>query len=218
MKKPNLELRNPDELIPYKLNSKIHDTNQVKRIMKSIQDFGFDQPIVVDVDGVIIKGHGRRLAAIELGLKAVPVLIRDDLTPEQIRAARLADNRVAISGIDTDLLQEELASLDFDMTGIFDAKELEFMSADLAQVNDAGFVADLDEELVAQAEETTRTLDRVATQEVKLEKVLGFKSIKGKDEQVIAFFQAIIEDKTGLEGQEAFVAYAKQVVEAENGK
>lgn len=212
MKEFKIELRDPSELIPYELNSKIHDEKQIKKIAKSITEFGFDQPIVVDVDGVIIKGHGRRAASIHLGLAKVPVLVRHDLTPEQVRAARLADNRVALSGIDTDMLQKELESLEFDLKGIFDDKELNFMSVDLGEINTSGFVEDLDIALEEQAAETTKKLETVAKSEIKLENALGFKSIKGEDEKIVVRFMAIIEAQTGLAGRDAFVKYATNTV------
>lgn len=96
---------------PYENNVKIHEEEQVEKIAQSIKQFGFDQPIVVDKDGVIIKGHGRTEASRFLGLKKVPVLVRRDLTEEQIKAARIADNRVAISDFDTVGLQNEIASI-----------------------------------------------------------------------------------------------------------
>lgn len=212
MKDFKIVLRDPNELIPYELNSKIHDEKQIKKIAKSITDFGFDQPIVVDADGVIIKGHGRQAASVFLGLSKVPVLVRDDLTPEQVRAARLADNRVALSGIDTDMLQRELESLDFDLKGIFDDKELNFMSVDLGEINTSGFVEDLDIALEEQATETTRKLETVAKSEIKLENALGFKSIKGEHEKIIVRFMAMIEAQTGLAGRDAFIQFATNTV------
>ena len=113
-----------EKLKPYENNVKIHDEKQVGKIAESIKRFGWDQPIVVDKDGIIIKGHGRTLAAKSLGLKEVPVLVRDDLTPDQVNAARIADNRVAMGDIDTEGLQRELQLIDLDLSGIFDAKEL----------------------------------------------------------------------------------------------
>ena len=77
---------------PYHQNAKLHN---IEWITKSIEEFKVDQPIVVDGDGVIIKGHGRLEAAQRLGLKTFPVVVRTDLTPEQVRLARIADNRSA---------------------------------------------------------------------------------------------------------------------------
>jgi ParB-like chromosome segregation protein Spo0J len=214
LKAPKIVLRDIETIQPYELNSKIHDKSQVKGIAKSIKEFGWDQPIVVDVDGVIIKGHGRRLAAIELGLKKVPVLVRDDLTPDQVRAARLADNRVAISGIDNTLLRKELESLDFDLEGIFDKKELDFLTADLAQIDDTAFVEDLNEAVAQQAQETAAKVAAIDDKQVPIAKALGFKTITLKDEKYVAAFIATIEEQTGREGAEAFVAFARKQLEA----
>ena len=86
-----------EKIRDYANNPKAHPEGQVKKIAAAIAEFRWDQPIVVDEDLVIIKGHGRFLAAKELGLKTVPVVIADYLTPAQVRAARLADNKVAES-------------------------------------------------------------------------------------------------------------------------
>lgn len=205
-----IELIDLEKLVPYELNSKIHDDAQVKKIAESIKQFGWDQPIVVDKDMVIIKGHGRSLAAKLLGVKQVPVLVRDDLTPDQVRAARLADNRVAVGGIDTELLKQELAALDYDLGDIFDAKELSFLEADLSEMNIEAFVPDLNEAVAAQSGESTRKLEEADQRPVKIEQALGFKTIQGKDEQAVAFFMAIIESETGLAGAEAFVKFASE--------
>lgn len=209
IKKPKIELRNIDDVHPYNLNVKTHDDEQVARIARSLQEFGWDQPIVVDKNGVIIKGHGRRLAAISLGMKQVPVWVRDDLTDEQVRASRLADNRVAISNIDTDLLQKELASLSFDLDGIFDKKELNFVVADMGELNEDGFVQDLDAALAVQTEETAKLVEKVAVAPVKIDKALGFKAISGKDERHVATFMALIEEDTGKTGADAFIEFVK---------
>jgi len=96
------------DIKPYYLNAKTHE---VGRIAASIAEFKVDQPIVVDGDGVIIKGHGRLKAAKRLKLKTFPVVVREDLTPEQVRLARLSDNRSAEAPWDTKLLEKELEDL-----------------------------------------------------------------------------------------------------------
>lgn len=208
--KPNIQVWDITRLIPYELNSKIHDDAQVAKIRKSIDEFGWTQPIVVDKEGVIIAGHGRRLAGMSRGDKKVPVWVRDDLTPEQVRALRLADNRVAIGNIDTDLLQKELATLDFSLDGIFDAKELDFVTADIGMVNDAAFVTDLDAEIAAQAVETKTQIAASAEKGVAIAQALGFKSIKGADQRAVAMFMAQIEADTGKSGADAFVEFVSQ--------
>lgn len=213
MKKPQIDLWDVEKLIPYELNSKIHDEKQVNKIAKSIQEFGWDQPIVVDRNGVIIKGHGRRLAAIKLGYAKVPVLVRDDLTDEQVRAARLADNRVAVGDIDAELLQKELASLDFDLEGIFDKKELDFMTADIGEMNTEAFALDLDEEVAKQSAETMKKIEETDERPVKIDKALGFKQISGKDERFVARFMAQVEAETGKTGADAFVEFVRNLMQ-----
>lgn len=106
-----IEYMNPSELIPYEGNAKLHPQKQVEYIANSIRAFGFKQPIVVDKDRVVIIGHGRLLAAKELMLDTVPVVFADDLTPEQVDALRLADNKTNESEWDFSKLEEELAQL-----------------------------------------------------------------------------------------------------------
>ena len=101
----------PAALIPYENNTKTHPPEQVKRIAESIKQFGWQQPIVVDRDNVVIIGHGRLLAAKELLLEKVPVVCADTLTEEQAQALRLADNKTNESPWDFGKLEEELAAL-----------------------------------------------------------------------------------------------------------
>ncbi|WP_292017420.1 MULTISPECIES: ParB N-terminal domain-containing protein [unclassified Megasphaera] len=104
------------ELIPYENNPR-HNEDAVKFVASSIQQFGFKVPIVISPDNVIIAGHTRVMAAKELGMDTVPCVIADDLTEEQMKAFRLADNKVTeASGWDWDKLEQELDDLtDFDM-------------------------------------------------------------------------------------------------------
>lgn len=107
------------EIYAYKNNPRNND-NAVAAVAASIKEFGFKVPIVVDATGVIIAGHTRARAAKLLGLDTVPCIVADDLTEEQIRAFRLADNKTAeLADWDMDKLDEELSALaemDFDMT------------------------------------------------------------------------------------------------------
>jgi ParB-like chromosome segregation protein Spo0J len=203
-----------DKVQPYELNAKIHDDKQVAKIAASIQEFGWSQPIVVDKKGVIIAGHGRRLAAVKLGLEKVPVWVRDDLTPEQVRALRLADNRVALGDIDSSILQKELADLEFDLSSIFDKKELDFLDADLGDFNEEAFVDDIEVEVERQTKESAGKVAEADDKDVKIDQALGFKSIKKADERAVARFMAQIEADSGKSGAEAFVGFVKSVMEA----
>lgn len=100
------------DLIPYAANAKKHDEKQIKNVAESIKQFGFVQPVVVDRAGVIVIGHCRVLAAKKLGMKEVPCVCVDDLTPEQVNALRLVDNKSNESEWDFDLLADELPGLD----------------------------------------------------------------------------------------------------------
>ena len=122
---PSVEWRDPSSLIPYINNAKTHPAEQIAKIAASIAAFGFDQPIVIDEQGIIIKGHGRLEASLRLGLNSVPVVIRTDLTPSEVKAARLADNKTAESPWDEELLRLELGALqehgfDLEITGFTD--------------------------------------------------------------------------------------------------
>lgn len=100
------------EIQPYSKNAKKHDARQIKNVAESIKQYGFVQPIVVDSDGVIVIGHCRVLAAKKLGIKEVPCVCVDDLTPEQVNALRLVDNKSNESEWDFDFLKEELPLVD----------------------------------------------------------------------------------------------------------
>lgn len=106
----------PGDITPYGQNAKKHPEEQVEHIANSIKEFGFRQPLVIDKDGVLIIGHGRLLAAKKLGLETVPVVKADDLTEEQVKALRLADNKTNESDWDYSLLDSQLEELlDFNM-------------------------------------------------------------------------------------------------------
>lgn len=107
-------------LRPYERNAKIHGPEQIEKLKRSIEEFGFVSPCLVDRDMNIIAGHGRVMAAKELGMKTVPCVFVDGLSEEQRRAYILADNRLTELGEwDMDLVNEELVDLDamdFDIT------------------------------------------------------------------------------------------------------
>lgn len=131
-----------DELIPYINNPRLND-NAVDAVASSIKNFGFKVPIVIDGGNEIVTGHTRLKAAKKLGLKEVPCIIAEDLSPEQIKAFRLADNKVAeFADWDFETLQselEEIEMLDFDMEqfGFFedDINEL-YGNDEMLDIND----------------------------------------------------------------------------------
>lgn len=131
-----IEYRRLSELKLYAGNPRIISDEAVDAVAASIREFGFRVPILVDRDGVIVAGHARYRAAQKLGLTEVPVIVADDLTPEQIKAYRIADNRTAeLSMWDYDLLPIELADL---QSMDFDLDLLGFSTDELAKILDPG--------------------------------------------------------------------------------
>ena len=125
-------------MAPYANNARTHSEAQVQSISKSIQEFGFVNPVLVDADGTLIAGHGRVMAAKLLGLDKVPTVVISHLSERQRKALILADNKLAMSaGWDMELLANELselAGMDFDLelTG-FDEQELDsILKSDMA--------------------------------------------------------------------------------------
>lgn len=108
---------------PYAKNPRKND-GAVEATANSIKEFGWQQPIVVDSDGVVIVGHTRLKAAKKLKLKQVPVTVAENLTDEQVKAYRLADNKTSdLAEWENDLLQQELAGISMDMIPFgFDAE------------------------------------------------------------------------------------------------
>lgn len=101
-----------DDLIPYENNPRNND-EAVDKVAASIQQFGFKVPIVIDENNVIVAGHTRHKAAQNLGLKKIPCIVADDLTEEQVKAFRLADNKVSeFSSWDESKLFHELEMID----------------------------------------------------------------------------------------------------------
>ena len=107
-----------DSIKPYERNPRKNES-AIEKVANSIKEFGFKQPIVVDANGVIVAGHTRWKAAKKLGMTEVPVVYANDLTPEQVKAYRLADNKTAeFAEWDAEMLGQELEDLynaDFDM-------------------------------------------------------------------------------------------------------
>src|SRR5438128_9377750 len=124
-----------ERLIPYDRNARTHSEEQIEQIARSIREFGFTNPILVDTGAGILAGHARLLAARRVGLSQVPVIVLDHLTDTQKKAYILADNKLALNaGWNDELLAQELTALqqaDFnvDLVG-FSQEELLALMAD----------------------------------------------------------------------------------------
>jgi DNA modification methylase len=172
-----------DQIIPYARNARTHDNSQDK-LVASIKEYGFKQPILVDTEMVIITGHNRYQAAKRIGYKTLPIMVADNLSDAQIKAYRLADNRIGEdSDWDNDLLKIEmgdLQGLDFDLafTG-FDAKEIEaFIENKLEETNDADATPILEEIAVSRLGDLWQLGDHLlicadSTKSETLQKLLG---------------------------------------------
>jgi hypothetical protein len=125
-----VEYSDVKKLLPYAGNAKVHGESQIEDLCRSISEFGFVNPVLIDERGEIVGGHCRVLAASRLGLKNVPIIRLSHLSERQIRALRLADNRIALSSTwDLEKLGEELSQLaaldvDLSLTG-FDEQEID---------------------------------------------------------------------------------------------
>lgn len=146
--------KNLSELKPYEKNPR-KNKSAVKKVSMSIKEYGFKIPLVIDKDNVVVCGHTRLLAAEKLKIEKVPCIIASDLTPEQIKAFRIADNKVTEEADwNKELLTEELRDLlaidyDLSLTG-FDKKDLDFLLTDI-EAPDEDFNPDEEAPVVCQA-------------------------------------------------------------------
>lgn len=151
MSKLKVDYISIEELIPYINNSRTHSDEQVAQIASSIKEFGFTNPVLIDVDGGIIAGHGRVLAARRLKLDQVPVIVLAGLSEAQKKAYIIADNKLALNaGWDEELLAieiEELKRLDYEVELIgFNDNELIDLLPDLFNDNSDDDMNDNDDE------------------------------------------------------------------------
>jgi len=130
MKKLEIKYIPINDIKPYKNNPRLNE-EAIPYVMNSIKEFGFKNPIILDKNNVIVAGHTRLESAKRLDMKEVPVIYADDLTKEQVKAFRLADNKVAEKSMwDYTKLDEELENiLDIDMS-MFDFENIEETNLD----------------------------------------------------------------------------------------
>ena len=156
---PHVVLQPIAKLRPYENNARTHSPEQVAQVARSITEFGFTNPILVDSTGTIIAGHARLAASLQLGLTEVPTIALEHLTPAQVKAYCLADNAIALnSGWDEELLAQELAALrefeyDTTLTG-FDPDEIDRL---LAEFDNQGTEGLTDEDVVPEPPEKAVT-------------------------------------------------------------
>ena len=180
-----VEMRPIASIIPYGNNAKKHPPEQIEKIAASIKEFGWDQPIVVDGEGVVIKGHGRLLAAKSLGLAEVPVVTRTDLSSEQVVAARMADNQSSISDVDyikvkTDLEFLQDKGFNLGLTG-FSQKEIsKALNLELHGEEDQKPEIEFTEELLEEHNYVVLVFDN-SVDWLQAQSILGLKTVKSLD-------------------------------------
>lgn len=152
-----ITMKRLEKITPYDRNPKAHPPEQIQAIAASIREFGFLVPIILDDRDVIVAGHGRYEAARALGLAQVPTISAGSLTPQQIRAFRIADNRVAESDWIEDVLHEELEAL---RAAGFDVELAGFTLEDITGRQDALEKAILEEPQHAQEKEGLEDIGR----------------------------------------------------------
>ena len=130
----SIAYRDVDALRPYERNARTHSKSQIRQIADSIKEFGFTNPVLINSDDTIVAGHGRVQAAKQMGMSQVPTICLSELTPDQIRAYVIADNRLAEkAGWDESILKIELQHLltlesEFDVTITgFEMPEIDLM-------------------------------------------------------------------------------------------
>lgn len=188
---------------PYDRNNKIHTDASVGKLAGLIKEFGFDQPIVITPTGEIIKGHRRYLAAQSLKLKTVPTIVRSDLTPAQIRAARIADNAVSS---DSDYDYGAIAS---DLQALMD-EDYDLLLTGLDNPDDILGAVEAIEPIEPKVNKTGKTMvDKAKTvkpvlymAQVKLfERALRQTGIKNRGQALQAICEAYLYGEFGAEGQ-----------------
>ncbi len=176
----------PEALKPDPNNARTHSAKQVAQICASITAFGFTNPILLTPDHAVIAGHGRLLAAHKMGLAEVPTIILSNLTEMQVRALRIADNKIALNaGWDTDLLKIELQAIVVgDLS--FEVEAMGFATGEIDVILSKG-AADPDDEVIPALAES-------AISQVGDIWILGDHRIGCGDSRDVGFIQAVVGD------------------------
>lgn len=144
MKKMEIEYLSIDDIVPYENNPR-HNDDAVDHVANSIKEFGFKVPIIIDENNVIVAGHTRIKACKKLGIKDVPCIRANDLTEDQIKAFRLADNKVSeLATWDFEKLEIELDNIDIDMSAF--GFDISVSDIDLSEPDDADDIPDVKDE------------------------------------------------------------------------
>ena len=208
------EMWSINKVLPYEKNTKVHTKAHIAKLKASIGADGLFDALIIDNDGVIIAGHGRYAALVDLGHKVVPVKHAAHLTKGQADAARIAHNKTASTEYDSGLLAEEMKrlmaddSVDISVLG-FDEHELDFLIDDLGEINIGAISDNLDQDVDDQESETANKVLATDASSEKVVKALGFNSVPIAAVKNIRRFIADIEEQTGLVGEAAFAEFCR---------
>jgi hypothetical protein len=202
-----------DKLIDYPKNAKKHSDEHVNRLARSIARLGV-APLMIEPDGTIIAGHGRKKALIKLGRGKAPVIVRHDLTKQECDALRIADNAAVSAEMDYDMLNEEsirLSDEGFELADLgFTEAEIRAMTVDLGGIDDSAFATDIPTAVEEQKTANATKEAEIDQQEGPIGEAFGFKKVTTEQSRVIRGFMAKIEADTGLAGAAALVAHISQ--------
>lgn len=203
------ELWDIDRVKPYAKNTKVHSPAHIAKLKKSIAADGLFDALIVDLDGVIIAGHGRFEALVALGHTKVPVKHAAHLTKNQADAARISHNKTASVEYDSGFMAEELQRLseadDVDITALgFEEHELDFLTDDIGDINMDAISTDLDQDIDDQEKETAEKVAATDASTEKLAKAMGFGAIPIAAVKHVRRLIADIEEETGMKGADAF--------------
>ena len=205
----------PKTLIPYDNNVKRHPRKHIEALKALMLRHGFSKgnPIQVDRNMIIIAGHGRTEAACELEMPVVPVVIRTDLSDEEVKRWRLEENKSVSNDYDVVGMKSEIAELlelDGPLIG-FDDKEWAVLTEDLTADFDADtMIADLEAEMENASRHHEETTEKARSEQVAITDLLGFRHVPAAQQRKIVKFVARLEAETGKTGAEAFLAHVEQ--------
>ena len=203
------EMWDVTRLVPYAKNAKRHEPAKITALAGLMKANGFTQPIVVEADGTIIAGHGRRMAAIEAGLSRVPVFVFHG-SKNEADALRLADNQVVSKDFDVGLLQDEIARLadEIDVTGLgFSTKELEFLTVAIPDMDESLFVEDVHAAVEEQREKNDEAAREVDAATAPLADAFGFRRLTVAQSRRVRAFMTQVEAETKHKGADALMVF-----------
>jgi hypothetical protein len=206
------EMWSIDRVKPYERNTKVHSPSHIAKLKASIKADGLFDALIVDMDGVLIAGHGRFEALVGLGHLKVPVKHAAHLTKNQADAARIAHNKTASLEYDSGFMAEELRRLseadDVDLTALgLDEHELDFLVEDLGDMNMDAISTSLDDDIDEQDRQTEQKVAATDASSEKLVKAFGFNALPIAAVKDVRRFMADVEAETGLQGAEALSAW-----------